>query len=734
MVMLVRKCVLSCLLFILGGSLSSLSARTLVGQHFVWQYTDTVFQNPYIDQDTCLISKQGVKVHYLHGGFDDGTKFSFYFPMNKKDYQGHFFQVVTPFPSSERLGVGLNGDVDDMASFSVTHGAYFIETNEGGAIDFADPSTQRESSIGAYRANAACADFSRVIAQKFYNTKSRPYGYICGGSGGAYRTAGSMECTEGVWDGAIPFVMGSPNAIPNVFSVRMNALRVLHDKLPQIVDAMEVGGSGDPLKGLNAQERDIWNETCRMGFPKHSWYGFRYMDLHGFVATYGSVCMMDPAYFEHDFWETPGYEGYDGAGGDPSIRANRIQQEGTVIGFYNQKMCEDLHLVPVNDEKDEGNADSATRTIGANNGQARAIVLNTVFPEVHFMVGDLIVKSGKAKGQRLQLHGIHDNIAILATVNAPNIVADIALGDTLVVDNSRALASLYFHRHQMPTPDYYAWDQFRNKEGNPIPPQRPMLIGPLFTQAASGCLPTGNIHGKLILMESLWDRECYPWQGDWYKNMIIKNRGQEFCDQNFRLYFNDRCTHGGVDDATQVVSYMPILQQALLDLAQWVEKGIEPSPSTTYSIVETQVEVPEVATDRGGLQPSVKLSINGQERTEVKIGEETTIHLVAHCPKGTGRIVRAELCTGRPADLTTPGSWGNCSSYSDGIEPVYMDLDLSKAKYSEDGLQMELDVPVKYSDVGTYFPTIRVTSSRNGKTETFAQIQNIGRVRVVVEL
>jgi len=39
-------------------------------------------------------------------------------------------------------------------------------------------------------------------------------------------------------------------AIPNVFSVRMHAMRVLKDKFPQIVDALDAGGSGDMYAGL----------------------------------------------------------------------------------------------------------------------------------------------------------------------------------------------------------------------------------------------------------------------------------------------------------------------------------------------------------------------------------------------------------------------------------------------------------------------------------------------------
>ena len=704
-------------------------AKSLVGQKFVWQYADTVFQNPYIDIDEVKSNPQGLKVRYMHGGFSDGTRFSFYFPVTKKEYDGRFFQYITPFPDQETYFTGLNGTQADMASFSVSHGAYFIETNEGGAIDFSNPATFRDSSIGAYRANAACAEFSRVVAKLIYGISKRPYGYIYGGSGGAYRTTGAMENTDGVWDGATPFVLGSPNAIPNVFSVRMNALRVLHDKLPFIVDALEVGGSGDPTKGLNAQERAVWEETCRMGFPKHSWYGFRYMDLHGFVATYSGTLSMAPQYFE-DFWTKPGYEGYEA---DPLLRANRIQKVGVVQGFYGQEMCEALGLVPVTDESQNGTADRATLNMGADSKKPRALLLDVVFPDVFFMVGDLKVLSGKAKGKVLQMHGIHDNLAVLSTLNNAEDIAQIEKGDTVMVDNSNGLASLFFHRHFVPGPEYHAWDQYRDASGNPIPPQQPSLIGPLFTMGAAGCLPNGNIHGKMILLESLWDREAYPWNADWYKNEIIKNKGQEFANKNFRLWFTDRCTHGGVDDATQVISYDPVIQQALLDVARWAEEGIEPSASTTYRMVDSQIEIPAVATQRGGVQPSVSVTAQGSKRVEAKVGEVVMAHVVANCPQGTGSIVKAEICLGERANIYSPGPRGNASVLN-APEVQYSDIDLSGARYNADRTQVEFDVPVSYDDVGTYFPTVRVTSSRSGKTETFTQIQNLDRLRVVVEL
>lgn len=146
---------------------------------------------------------------------------------------------------------------------SIQNGAYFIEKNGGGSLGFrADPS------IWAYRANAAAALYSREVASKMYGSH-RAYGYAFGGSGGAYRTIGGFENTE-VWDGVVPFVAGSPMAIPNVFTVRMHAMRVLQDKLPQIADAIEPGGSGDMYAGLNQAEKAALMEVTKMGFPKQA--------------------------------------------------------------------------------------------------------------------------------------------------------------------------------------------------------------------------------------------------------------------------------------------------------------------------------------------------------------------------------------------------------------------------------------------------------------------------------
>ena len=77
-------------------------------------------------------------------------------------YEGRFFQHVTPVPQSENLAQEDLGEFNKIA-FSVDSGAYFVETN-GGGPDAANPMSGIDPTIGAFRASAAAARFSRVVA------------------------------------------------------------------------------------------------------------------------------------------------------------------------------------------------------------------------------------------------------------------------------------------------------------------------------------------------------------------------------------------------------------------------------------------------------------------------------------------------------------------------------------------------------------------------------------------
>ena len=668
---------------------------------------DTLLKSPYVDVDEWR--DKPIRHRYVHGGFKGTeTRFSFYFPPKEK-YEGRFFQYITPFPDNEYLSQGASGE-EDKIGFSVSSGAYFIETNGGGRIDFGKPGFASDPSIGAYRANAASAQFSRVVAVQIFGGK-RPYGYAFGGSGGAYRTIGGIENTEDVWDGVVPYVVGSPMAIPNVFTVRMHAMRVLKDKLPQIIDAVEPGGSGDMYAGLNAEEKDALQEVTKMGFPPKSWFGYKTMGIHGFLVLYQGVVMADRKYFTDDFWKVPGYLG---ANPPPSLLKARIQKVSKIKAGIPVDEAVRLGLIESPSAQERGTAEAAWKSMGEKEGTMPvAFQLEDMLPDIDFPGGDLVIKSGTAVGKTLQLTKIAGDKVIIGPADA-RVLAQVKQGDEVQVDNSNFLAVQTYHRHQVPGNEYKVWDQFRDKDGRPIYPQRPMMLGPLFTRSASGVLPGGKYKGKMIVLASLWDREAFTWQADWYRLKVIENLGAE-TDNHFRLWYTDHALHGDLtkqEDPTHTVSYLGVLQQALRDLSAWVEKGIAPPATTNYNIEDGQVIVPPTATERKGIQPVLTLKANGGERAEVKVGEPVTFNAIIELPQNTGKIVAAQW------DFEGAGSFG------------------VEGKLIPDGnssTRVTLKTSHVFTKPGTYFTTLRGISQRQGDVRTpYARIQNLARVRIIV--
>ena len=665
---------------------------------------DPLFADPYIDIDEWRDAP--VRHRYVHGGFKGtDTRFSFYFPP-KAQYQGRFFQYVTPVPDNENLAQTSG---DDQIGFSIASGAYFIETNGGGSNAKAGPAFRADPTIGAFRANAASAQFSRSVAEKMYGPK-RPWGYLYGGSGGAYRTLGSMENTKGVWDGAVPFVPGSPMAAPNVFAVRMHAMRILWDKFPQIVDAMDAGGSGDMYAGLNAEQRDALREVTAMGFPPRSWFGWKTMGVHAFTAIYQGMVMADPTYFD-DFWTVPGYLG---ANPPESLKKARLQFPTTVKALLDTDQSQARGLGDLRiPGSSRGAADSAWQALISTGAQRPvAVELAGTPPDVGFMGGDLIVTSGDAKGRRLALRAIIGDSVTLGVVD-PKDLALLKPGDAVQVDNSNFLAAQTYHRHQVPGPEYKVWDQFRDKDGKPIYPQRKMLLGPMFTMGAAGTVPTGAVNGKIILVDSMLDREAFPWQGDWYATRFKAHFGAA-ADQNYRIWYTDNTLHGQDEDKdapTHVVTYKGVLQQALRDVAAWVETDTPPPTNTRYQVVDGQVIVPPAASERKGIQPTIALTANGAAKAVVGPGEAVRLSAEVEAPPGTGEIVAAEW------DFEGAGTF-----------PAKADLPATP--------QAKVTVTASHSfaSPGVYFVTLRVAAQRSGDTATpYARILNLARARVVVQ-
>ena len=70
--------------------------KTLKGSKFDFVCRDIQFKNPFVDVDKEITSP--VRCRYIHGGFDDGTLFSFYFPLKKRGLHRAFLPVHHSFP------------------------------------------------------------------------------------------------------------------------------------------------------------------------------------------------------------------------------------------------------------------------------------------------------------------------------------------------------------------------------------------------------------------------------------------------------------------------------------------------------------------------------------------------------------------------------------------------------------------------------------------------------------
>jgi hypothetical protein len=649
---------------------------------------DPLFKQPYVDIDEWR--DKPVRHRYVHGGFT-GTqaRFSFYFPP-KDRYQGRFFQHITPVPSNENLAQRASGE-DDKLGFSIASGGYFVETNGGSLSAIAGDQT-----IPGYRVNRASAEYSRTLAAQMYGPH-RPYGYAYGGSGGGYKTIAGFENTD-TWDGAVPYVIGSPMAIPNVFTVRLLALRTLKDKFASIADAVEPGGSGDMYQGLDAEQKAALREVTQMGFPPQGWFNYKTIGPGAFPVLFGMVRMLDRPYFT-DFWKVPGYAG---ANPPESLRQARIQHKASVTKILAAGAPETKEAF--------GGVDTAWQQLKAD--APVGLQLDSV-PSGSVEGAFLLVQSGEAAGKDVPIGRLVGN-TVFAAVNPlggdhSQVLNALKPGDQVRIDNSDFLAAQYYHRHQVPTPDFYVWDQFRGPDGKPLYPQRRMLLGPMVT--GTGTVQSGRFKGKMIVCESLMDQDAFPWQADWYRTKVKAALGDRL-DDNFRLWFTEHAVHSDdqrQDDNTHTVSYLGVLHQALRDVSAWVEKGVAPPASTSYKVADGQVQVPATAAGRKGIQPVVTLSVNGRTRAGVAVGKRVRFSAVIDVPANTGRLISAEWSLEGTGEFT-PAKLG-----------------------ANPGARVNLTATHAFSKPGTYFPMLRVASQREGDAQTpYARIRNLGRVRVVV--
>lgn len=662
--------------------------------------TDPMFTEPFVDVDEWR--DEPVRHRYVHGGFA-GTdcRFSVYFPEERR-YQGRFFHPVSPVPGSEHGAT--EGALAGYIEFAVASGGYLVESNMG---RFRRALRGEDSTVAGYRASAAVATYSRALASEQYG-EHRPYGYVFGGSGGAYRAMACIENGHDVWDGAVPYIHGTMMSMPSMFSVQAHAFRVLRHKVAQIVDALEPGGSGDMFAGLTEEERDALAEVTRLGFPVQAWFDAERVRLQYttvWAGLFDHFATWDPTYFD-DFWTVPGYLGQNPPA---SLLDAKVVHKTKIVELVLPGAAPELGLpIPL-----------ALRGLHVDDVPV-AYRLEDV-PDADLTGAMLRFVTGRAAGHHVWISGRRgDHLATGIGQEEFEHLRGVAVGDDVVVDNTPYLAFQTYHRHQVPHDEYPEWDQFR-AAGGPVYPQRPELLGPRFVRNNGAGLLSGRFAGKMIVVQSLFDEIAYPQQADWYRRRVAAVLGDRI-DDHYRVWLTDHAMHGdpavmpSMDvhphRSTRIVNYRGVLEQALRDVAAWAERGIAPPASTNYELDDGQIRLPATAAARRGIQPVVHLTANGGVRAEVAVGETVEFSALVEVPPGTGTIIAAEW------DFEGNGDY-----------PVSEPFTNEDVSYASTGITREH----AFVTSGTYFPALLVTSQRLGQADNpYGRIMNLGRVRVVV--
>ena len=696
---------------------------------------DPRFQKPVIDRDEWqeryLPDGETIPYRFIHGYFD-GTdvKFSFCYPP-AEHYEHRFQQYLSPFPGpdEEVASLGHTG-TEDRIGFALRCGAYYVETNMGSRSQFGG---NRDDHL-TWQSSAAAAEYSREKAMELYETDQRPYGYVYGGSGGGYKSMACIENTR-AWDGAIPFVIGSPVSLPNSITVHVQGQRVLRNAFGKIRDALDAGGSGNPYEGLNENEADMLHEVTKMGFPPMAWYleADGLIDPGSLPVLLPGVKGLDPTYFT-DFWTKPGY-----AGSDPESSSSKDRivfrakvKAARMPGAAAERAAEDGL---------NGVDDAWKKQLAGGNG---AYLELDALPEGDDLYQEglsMIFQDGDAQGAVLfagKMMRFNDRPGGIVTIGAGYGMSDVGEtlskvkpGDEILLDNSDFVAVQSYYRHQVPADlSFHAWDQFRNPDGTPTTAQRPPFPVP-FTGV--GVPQDGEIQGKVINIQALMDESTWPWCADWWRKKIIEAKGS---DADHRTYYMERCMHGDVNAIGNymVVNYVGALRQSLIDLANWVEKGIDPLDRTAYTLGEDgQIHAEPDVSKRGGIQAIPTLLANGAKRADVKVGECVRFTVEVEVPANAGEVTEI-LFSSREKQLA-PMDAGNVG----GAAQLALGSDMWESRLSfEKGAKGDVrtaraEAVASYDKPGTYFATVRIATQRHGDAaDPFTQVLNLDRARIVV--
>jgi hypothetical protein len=636
---------------------------------------DSYFALPYVDVDEWR--DVPVRHRHVHGGFEGtDTRFSCYFPPEAQ-YQGRFFQWLEGGPGGHEDTATL------MLEFPFAQGGYVVESNQGHiGVDPGPP----DPDITNFGASAASARHAAGLAAEMYRA-APTHGYMWGGSGGGLRTIRGLEHVDDLWSGGVPFVApfvvprpGVPQDTQSLGSLQADLIRALGPRLASVIDALEPGGSGDPYAGLDDEQARLLRELFELGYPRGALFLHDRPSVETLLRPMGITMMRlsDPSWLD-DFWTVPGYAGADGECADVVV-----DQKASVT-----------RLVPAPSLREGGMMDPALEFA---NAVAPSMELTPIGLVLDLPItGDaryaaIRMTSGKGTGQELTCYRVAGDV-LVASAPGAELATAIAVGDELTISNRDWLAFAHYHR--------YAAQRSARQSG----------------LSMFGTAMSGEFAGKMILVNSALD-SILPTAPTGYVELARERFGAE-ADDRLRLWWTENAAHvPGIAQApgpvpvasTRLVNYMGINEQAMLDLIDWVEHGREPAASTRYEIEEGQLRLPPTAAERRGIQPVVSAAADGADRAEVSVGQPVTLSFVAEVPSGAGTIVSASW------DFDGEGTWPYRHPEVDGSAN-----------------RVALDVTHVFAAPGTYFPSVRVESHRDGDADArFGRVENLARVRVVV--
>jgi hypothetical protein len=677
--------------------------------------TDGFFGAPWVDRDEWRTKPSPHR--NVHGGFEGtDTRFTFYFPP-ADGYLGRMFTPLEGANAGHEDSFGnehgnLLGGLEMIARI----GGYMVESNMGHLGDVFDPKADQDQTIYAFRAAAESARLSKFLAAQVYGAPPH-HSYVWGGSGGGRRSPGCLEYCPDVWDGALPFMGGGETEEHGKasktkggggnFPVLFNVQRLLGDKLLDVIDAVSPGGSGNPYAGLNTHQREELANLYRTGFPRGDEWVIG--QPSGIIWQWGSMAdrmVAEDDYYEV-FWTKPGYVGHD----QPDLVVPDLIDKP---GLVTRVVCaQDFLDDPALSGPEYDRMRPRALMLAGTRGFDLPIAVEVPGAASGYQLGTNVrITSGRAAGRSLWvMYSVGDLMVCDGAGEASNLrFTDVLPGDEVHLSNRAFLAHCYYSRHHVD--DKVKWDHLK-VDGKPIYPQHELPEASPFM----GVRYTGQYEGKLLWIHHTHDASLWPSDGVVYGAQVVRSQGEEATARKFRMRWTENAEHVPAEfvpsmptraSNTWLIDYRPIIEQGLLDLARWVEDGVEPAP-TVFEYSNGKVTLPADAAERGGVQPVLQVSANGGARAEVSVGEPVTLEVRAQTPPGAGTIVDA--------------AWDFDGS---GTYPFAHDVDGTKS-------EVTFVTTHQWDRPGTYFATCLIHSHVDGDAKaTSRRLPNLASARVVV--